>query len=248
MSQLAQRPDAAPVPALADGAPLPAHRDRPLYFAVKRCIDVLGSSALLVLLSPLLFLVALAIKLDSRGPVLFAQERAASRRRVQRGQAAWELGTFRIYKFRTMVHDAGSDIHEAHVRAFVDGSIDGTNGNGAAFKLRGDPRVTRVGKLLRKLSIDELPQLVNVLAGDMSLVGPRPVPLYEAVLYRGAARERFDAPPGITGLWQVSGRCDVSFEEMIRLDVEYVRSQSLRLDLAILLRTLPAVFFMRGAG
>ncbi len=222
--------------------------ERPFFFAVKRCLDVLVAVVLLLVLAPLLLLVALAIVLETPGPVLFSQERAGSRRRTAGGTTTWEARPFRVYKFRTMVPNAGSGAHEAHVRAFVEGRIEWANGAGAAFKLRSDPRVTRVGRLLRKTSIDELPQLVNVLRGEMSLVGPRPVPLYEAELYGARERERFHALPGITGLWQVNGRCDLSFEEMIRLDLEYVRRRSLALDLCILARTLPAVLSTRGAG
>jgi exopolysaccharide production protein ExoY len=222
--------------------------DRPLYFAAKRSLDVLVAGVLLLVLAPVLLLVALAIVVETPGPILFSQQRAGSRRRSEGGKATWEARSFRVYKFRTMVRDAGSALHEAHIRAFVEGRIERATGAGATFKLRSDPRVTRVGRVLRRTSIDELPQLVNVLAGQMSLVGPRPVPLYEAELYRPWERERFNALPGITGLWQVNGRCDLSFEEMIRLDVEYIRRRSLALDLAILARTPPAVLSMRGAG
>ena len=222
--------------------------DRPLYFVAKRSLDVLVAGLLLLVLAPVLLLVALAIVLETPGPVLFSQQRAGSRRRSTGGEATWEVRSFRIYKFRTMVRDADSVLHEAHIRAFVEARLENDNGAGATFKLRSDPRVTLVGRVLRRTSIDELPQLINVLVGQMSLVGPRPVPLYEAELYSPRERERLHALPGITGLWQVNGRCDLSFDEMIRLDVEYVRRRSLALDLAILARTLPAVLSMRGAG
>jgi lipopolysaccharide/colanic/teichoic acid biosynthesis glycosyltransferase len=222
--------------------------DRPLYFAAKRFLDVLVAGVLLLVLAPLLLLVALAITLETPGRVLFSQQRAGSRRRTEGGKAIWEARVFRIYKFRTMVQSADSVLHEAHIKAFVAGRIDQGDGAAATFKLRSDPRVTRVGRFLRKTSIDELPQLVNVLVGQMSLVGPRPVPLYEAELYRPWERERFSALPGVTGLWQVNGRCELSFDEMIRLDVEYVRRRSLALDVSILVRTIPAVLSMRGAG
>jgi lipopolysaccharide/colanic/teichoic acid biosynthesis glycosyltransferase len=231
-----------------DYAAIPSPNKRRLYFTLKRSLDVVLASFLLLILAPFLLVVFLLIKLDSPGPVIFSQERAGVRRRTLNGQTGWEPTTFRVYKFRTMYHAADSRLHEDHVRAFVEGRLASATGARAKFKLRDDPRVTRVGSVLRRLSMDELPQLANVLAGDMSLVGPRPVPLYERELYDAEQAERFAALPGITGLWQVSGRCDVPFEEMIRLDIEYVRRQSLLLDLKILVRTIPAVLSARGAG
>jgi len=226
----------------------PAARDGLLYFPVKRCLDVVVAGVLVLVLAPFLLVVAAAIALETPGPVLFSQQRAGSRRRRKHGTTAWELRSFRVLKFRTMIRDADPVLHEAHIRAFVEGRVAAENGSGATFKLHSDPRVTRVGRFLRKTSIDELPQLFNVLVGHMSLVGPRPVPLYEAALYGPSERERFHALPGITGLWQVNGRCELPFEEMIRFDAEYVRARSLRLDLWILARTVPAILSMRGAG
>jgi lipopolysaccharide/colanic/teichoic acid biosynthesis glycosyltransferase len=223
-------------------------RDGLLYFPVKRCLDVAVAGVLVLVLAPFLLAIAAAIALETRGPVLFSQQRAGSRRRRKHGTTAWEPRSFRVLKFRTMIRDADPVLHEAHIRAFVEGRVAAENGGGATFKLHSDPRVTRVGRVLRKTSIDELPQLFNVLVGHMSLVGPRPVPLYEAALYGPSERERLCALPGITGLWQVSGRCELPFEEMIRLDVEYVRRRSLWLDLSILARTLPAIVSGRGAG
>jgi lipopolysaccharide/colanic/teichoic acid biosynthesis glycosyltransferase len=218
-----------------------------LYFAAKRGLDLTLSSALLLLLSPLLLLIAVAIKVDSRGPVLFVQERVGARRWARGRAAVWEVRTFPVYKFRSMVADADQAVHRAYIKAFVDGQVEAAGGDGAMFKLTGDPRVTRVGRLLRRSSLDELPQLVNVLKGEMSLVGPRPVPTYEVAEYQEWHRERLAALPGITGIWQVKGRCQVSFEGMVRMDIEYVRSRSLWLDVRLLLLTLPAVLSGRGA-
>ena len=232
---------------MSDTAKIVVGRDEsPAYQAAKRCLDVILAGVLLVALLPLLLLVGVLIKLDSAGPILFSQERVGSRR-VRGGGGRWQITSFRVLKFRTMVTNADPRLHEAHVQAFVAGRLNGAGG-AAPFKLHDDPRVTRVGALLRKASIDELPQLVNVLAGHMSLVGPRPVPLYEVSHYSPEHWQRFAARPGITGLWQVSGRCAVSFEEMTRLDLEYVRQKSLRLDVKILLATIPAVVSTTGAG
>ena len=218
-----------------------------LYFACKRCMDVTLAAAMLIVLFPLLLLIAVLIKLDAPGPVIFAQERVGARRRSNDGRTTWENRPFRVYKFRTMVHNADPSIHEAYTKAFVRGLVGAPDGPGAKFKLTNDPRVTRVGRILRSTSLDELPQLVNVLKGEMSLVGPRPVPTYEVAEYQPWHRERLAALPGITGVWQVSARCQVSFEGMIRMDIAYVRSRSLWLDLRILLLTVPAVLSGRGA-
>jgi lipopolysaccharide/colanic/teichoic acid biosynthesis glycosyltransferase len=212
-----------------------------------------GAGLCLIVLSPLLAVCVALIKIESNGPAIFVQVRAGCRRsrRVPDGgrtRAAWELRSFRFFKLRSMINDADPSIHEAHVRDFVAGQPTNRGTPGARFKLVADQRVTRVGKVLRRTSLDELPQLVNVLRGDMSLVGPRPVPMYEVALYDDHHFARFRAKPGITGLWQVNGRCDVSFEEMMQLDLRYVEHQSLLLDLKILMKTVPAVLRGRGAG
>jgi len=218
------------------------------YFAVKRSIDLAVGSLLLGLLLPLMLLVGAAIKLDSRGPVFFVQERVGARRRSQNGRNRWEVRTFRFLKFRSMVAGADQSPHIQHIRAFVRGQLQNEETSGTAkFKLAHDARVTRVGRALRRTSLDELPQLVHVVTGDMSLVGPRPVPLYEVAEYRDSDAERLMAVPGITGLWQVSGRADVPFSEMVRMDCEYIRKRSLWLDLKILAATVPAVVSGRGA-
>jgi exopolysaccharide biosynthesis polyprenyl glycosylphosphotransferase len=195
--------------------------------AVKRLIDVAGAAAGLVLLAPVLLAIAAAIKLTSPGPVLFAQERYGLRKR-----------RFRMIKFRTMVPEAEA------LQALVEARNEAV---GPVFKMRDDPRTTPIGRLLRRSSLDELPQLVNVLLGDMSLVGPRPLPLRDVQRFdRPWLMRRFSVPPGLTGLWQVSGRSDLTFDEWITLDLAYIDNWSLRLDLRILLRTIPAVF--RGTG
>jgi len=202
----------------------------------------------LVGLLPLMLVAALLIKLDSSGPVFFLQERIGSKRRVQDGQIRWEVQKFKIYKFRTMVKDADDSLHRAYVKAFVHGSVEALSDSAAPFKLNADPRLTGIGHFLRKTSLDELPQLINVLIGDMSLVGPRPVPEYEVAEYREVWHHgRLATIPGITGLWQINGRGQVSFEEMVQLDLEYIRRQSLWLDLKILLVTVPTVLSGRGA-
>jgi len=207
---------------------------------IKRSIDVLLSSAALVLLSPLLAVIAAAIKLSSDGPVLFRQERL--------GQYGIP---FTFLKFRSMRANNDSTIHEEYVKQFISGKV---NGPGSAetglgvYKLTEDPRVTQVGKLLRKTSLDELPQFWNVLRGDMSLVGPRPPIPYEYSIYDIWHRRRLlEVRPGITGLWQVNGRSRMRFDEMVRLDLQYARAWSLALDLKILLQTPRAVFSAEGA-
>jgi lipopolysaccharide/colanic/teichoic acid biosynthesis glycosyltransferase len=192
-------------------------------------------------------LIAVLIKLDSPGPVIFTQERVGAKRQWLGRQAIWIIRNFTMYKFRSMVQNADSSVHEAYIRDFVEGRAQASPENGGKFKLTNDSRVTRIGHLLRKFSLDELPQLFNVLRGDMSLVGPRPVPPYEVACYGSGHHKRLAALPGITGFWQVKGRCRVSFEEMIRMDIDYIRNASLSLDLKILFLTIPAVLSRRGA-
>jgi exopolysaccharide biosynthesis polyprenyl glycosylphosphotransferase len=194
---------------------------------LKRGTDVVLAAVLLVLTAPLLALVALAIKLTSRGPVIYVS------RRVGLGQQR-----FRCYKFRTM---------QANARALQAQLEEHNEADGAVFKIRDDPRVTPLGRWLRALSIDELPQLVNVLRGDMSLVGPRPLPLRDNDLLVAWHKQRHVVLPGMTGLWQVSGRSNASFADMIRLDLDYIDEWSPWLDLSILLRTVTAVFGSHGA-
>jgi len=232
-----------PDPAIA----LTTDGDRELYFLCKRLIDVVLTVLLLLLLLPLMVVIAVAITLDTPGPVFFVQERVGVRRRSEQGRTFWETRTFPFYKFRSMAAGADQSLHAEHVRAFVEGRVNAVEGGKAKFKLAHDPRVTRVGRILRRTSLDELPQLFNVLKGEMSLVGPRPVPTYEVAQYRESDTERLMALPGITGLWQVGGRGEVPFSEMIRMDRDYVRNQTVWLDLKILVATLPAVLSGRGA-
>jgi lipopolysaccharide/colanic/teichoic acid biosynthesis glycosyltransferase len=207
-----------------------------LQLGAKRAIDVLIAATALVVLSPLLLLVAAIIKLESRGPAVFHQERLGS------GGAP-----FTLYKFRTMTDGNDSAIHQKYVKQLITSGSEELKDDTGTFKLVHDPRVTRSGRVLRRLSIDELPQLLNVLNGEMSLVGPRPPLRYEAELYSARAIRRLTCTPGITGLWQVSGRCQTTFDEMVDLDLRYIDEWSLWLDVKILARTLPAVVGRKGA-
>jgi len=218
-----------------------------LYFAAKRGLDVILAGLLLILLSPLILVIAILIRLDSAGPIFFTQERVGARRQSMGRQAIWMIRNFTMYKFRSMVQNADSSVHEAYIKDFVEGRAQATPESGGKFKLTNDPRVTPLGRLLRKFSLDELPQLINVLKGDMSLVGPRPVPPYEVACYGNGHHKRLAALPGITGFWQVKGRGRVTFEEMIRMDIQYVDNASLWLDLKVLFLTIPAVLSRRGA-
>ena len=221
-------------------------RDNTVYFYSKRLVDITLALLSLTVLLPIMVIIAILIKLDTPGPVLFLHERVGSKRRSENGQTHWQVRNFHVYKFRTMVHNADQSLHQAYIKAFVEGRIQLT-GSEDKYKLTNDPRVTRIGHLLRKTSLDELPQLFNVLKGEMSLVGPRPVPPYEVAGYKAHHHERLARLPGITGLWQVEGRGLVTFEEMISMDIQYVRSQSLWLDFKILFMTIPAVLSRRGA-
>ncbi len=195
----------------------------------KRIIDLTGAALLLLFAAPVLLLAAIAIKLDSAGPAFFVQERIGLNKR-----------RFRMIKFRTMSADAESRMKEIEHLNEKTGPI---------FKIRDDPRVTRVGRWLRKTSVDELPQLINVLLGDMSIVGPRPLSLRDALRMELAwQKRRFSVKPGLTCLWQVSGRSNLSFEQWMQLDLEYIDHWSLGLDASILLRTIPAIVLARGAS
>jgi lipopolysaccharide/colanic/teichoic acid biosynthesis glycosyltransferase len=222
-------------------------RESAFYYYGKRLMDLVLATLLLVFCFPLMLLIAILIKLDTPGPVFFVQERVGARRRSEGGRTTWKVENFCVHKFRSMVADADQSVHQAHIKAFVEGSIQTTDMDKSKFKLKDDPRVTRIGRILRKTSLDEVPQLFNVIKGEMSLVGPRPVPTYEVAEYQARHHERLAALPGITGLWQVKGRSQVSFEEMIAMDIDYVRSRSLWLDIKVLFLTVPAVLSGRGA-
>ena len=207
---------------------------------IKRLMDVTGSLVLLVLLSPVFFIIAAAIKLTSRGPILFKQQRVG------------EHGTpFTFLKFRSMYVNNDASKHKEYVRQLIAGQAEKNPANGSKegiFKLTNDPRITRVGSFLRRTSLDELPQFLNVLRGEMSLVGPRPPVPYEVEAYATWHRRRLlEAKPGITGLWQVQGRSRVGFDDMVRLDLQYARLSSPWLDVKILLQTPKAVIAGDGA-
>jgi lipopolysaccharide/colanic/teichoic acid biosynthesis glycosyltransferase len=188
-----------------------------------------------------MLVIALLVRWDSPGPALFRQERVGARRRTGAQQGGWEVTRFTFYKFRTMHNGASSELHRAFVCAFIQDDratmADLQGGDTQVRKLVNDPRVTRVGRFLRKASLDELPQLWNVLKGDMSLVGPRPPIPYEVDEYEAWHRRRLETKPGLTGWWQVTARSAAEFEEMVRLDVWYIEHQSFWLDLQILLKT-----------
>ena len=208
------------------------------FQVLKRGMDILGSLALLLLLSPLLLAIAGLVKLSSRGPVLFYHMRI--------GQM---LKPFMMYKFRSMHADADHGVHHNYMSWFITSSGKRQEqDNNQIFKLTNDPRITPIGHFLRKTSLDELPQLWNVLVGEMSLVGPRPPLWYEVQQYKPWHRHRvLDAKPGITGLWQVIGRSRTTFDEMVRLDLRYARGRSLWADIKILLATPAAVIKGKGA-
>lgn len=203
----------------------------------KRLVDITGSLVAIVLASPIFLAIAVAVKLTSKGPVLFRQQRVG-----QYGRK------FTFLKFRSMRVNNDHAIHEAYVKNLIAGSIDAKGSGTKVFKITDDPRVTRVGKFLRKTSLDEIPQFLNVLMGDMSLVGPRPPIPYEVDAYEIWHRRRLLAvKPGITGLWQVNGRSKTTFDEMVRLDLQYAKSWSIWLDLKILVQTPRAVIAGDGA-
>jgi exopolysaccharide biosynthesis polyprenyl glycosylphosphotransferase len=215
---------------LLDGMPMVTIRSGPpdgWELMAKRVIDVCGSMMLLLATAPLLLLAALLIKLDSPGPILFRQERVGLNKR-----------RFALIKFRTMGTDAERQQTLMESLNEADGPV---------FKIKKDPRVTRVGRFLRRFSIDELPQLFNVLKGEMSLVGPRPLPVRDAErMVVQWHKRRFSMKPGLTCLWQVNGRSDVNFDHWVRLDLQYIDNWSLEMDLKILLKTIPTV--LKGAG
>jgi exopolysaccharide biosynthesis polyprenyl glycosylphosphotransferase len=197
--------------------------------ALKRAIDIGGSLAALVLFSPIFVLTFILIKLEDRGPVFFCQQRVGAGGRL-----------FGIWKFRSMIVNA-DQIKDQLI-------LDNQHGQtGVTFKMKNDPRITKVGKWIRKLSIDEFPQFFNVLCGEMSLVGPRPPVSREVATYKASHLRRLRVKPGITCLWQIGGRADIDFEGQVRLDLKYIRSSSVFNDIVILLKTVPAVLFGKGA-
>src|SRR3954447_8587174 len=202
----------------------------------KRLFDLLVASLCLVVLAPVLLVVAVLVRASSPGGALFRQTRLGRYGRP-----------FVLYKFRTMYVNCPDDLHRAYVRKLLVDDQPPAGGESGLFKLEGDPRVTRVGRLLPRTSIDELPQLFNVIRGEMSLVGPRPALAWEAEMFGSAYASRFVVPPGLTGLWQVSGRNSLTMRQGLVLDLEYVARRSFALDLKILVKTVPAVFTTSGA-
>lgn len=208
---------------------------------LKRCMDIAGSLLALVMFSPLLLVIALAVKLTSAGPIWYRQTRVGTGGRP-----------FTFLKFRSMFHNSDPSLHRAYVERMIAGDdvahVHGGTTAGRVYKLVNDPRITPIGRVLRRSSLDELPQFVNVLKGEMSLVGPRPPLPYEVERYSSWHRRRvLEVPPGLTGLWQVRGRSRTNFDEMVRLDLQYASQWSLWLDLKILLTTPVAVIFGAGA-
>ena len=197
------------------------------YFILKRMIDILGALCGVIVISPVMIIVAIWIKLDSKGPVFFAQDR------VGRGGKK-----FVMYKFRSMCTDAECLLGKLKKENEMSGPM---------FKMKDDPRITRVGKFVRKTSIDELPQLFNILKGDMSLVGPRPSLPKEVVQFTSFQKRRLVAKPGLTCYWQVNGRSDVSFEEWMEMDVEYIENRNTWLDITLIFKTVGVLFGDEGA-
>lgn len=203
-----------------------ADMSKPVYFFFKRLMDILCSGLAIIVLSPLLFIVAVAIKIESKGPVVFCQERIGK-----------DGKSFYMYKFRSMCVNAEDILEKLESKNEVDGPV---------FKMKDDPRVTKVGKFIRKFSIDELMQLFNILKGDMSIVGPRPALPSEVAEYDDFARNRLKVKPGLTCYWQVMGRSNLSFDEWMHLDAKYIKEMSLWLDIKLILKTIPAV--LKGDG
>ncbi len=211
------------------------HPRRTFINGTRRTLDLLVATILLLLALPLVTLIALAIRIDSKGPVFFRQ------RRVGRGQRQ-----FTMLKFRTMRRDADATRHRKYVQTLIDGTDHPERGR--LYKLSVDDRITRIGRILRSWSLDELPQLLNVLRGDMALVGPRPVIPYEVEMYPEEYLRRFAVKPGLTGLWQVSGRNERTYDEMVSFDIQYAEAASLLLDLRILAKTVPVVLRRQGVA
>jgi lipopolysaccharide/colanic/teichoic acid biosynthesis glycosyltransferase len=224
---------------------------RNLYFAAKRAFDFSVAATALVLLLPLFLLLGVLIKLDTAGPAIFKQTRMGARRRKDGDRELWETVPFTFYKLRTMQNNADSTPHKDFVKALImkdtagmaaiQGEENGTK------KLVNDTRVTKFGRFLRKSSLDELPQLWNVVKGDMSLVGPRPPIPYELEVYEPWHRRRFQATQGITGFWQVEARSSVEFDDIVRLDIWYAEHQSLWMDIKLMLKTPLSVLSLKGA-
>lgn len=224
---------------MVDGIPLVGMRCTNIVgfnWMLKRALDIVASTVLLIVGAPLMIGVALAIRVSSKGPIFYIQERVGYRGEV-----------FPFFKFRSMHINNDNAIHKDYTRQWITENKAHTEGDEqVVHKIVDDPRIFKVGKFIRRYSIDELPQLLNVFRGDMSLIGPRPALAYEVEVYSEWHRRRFEAPPGITGLWQVSGRNRLSFEQMIELDIEYLENWSLSTDIQILFRTVSVVLFEKA--
>jgi lipopolysaccharide/colanic/teichoic acid biosynthesis glycosyltransferase len=221
------------------------------YYTIKRILDTIIAFCLLMLLLPIMIVIALLIFVYSPGPVFFVQKRVGVKRHFFEGQMYWKKENFNCFKFRTMKVNSDPAIHQAYVKALIENDeAEMTALQGAASqprKLVNDPRIIAPGKLLRKLSLDELPQLWNVFIGDMSLIGPRPAIPYEVELYKPFHMRRLEAQPGITGLQQVYARSSADFDKQVQFDIDYIDNQSLWLDLKILLKTPLVVISTKGA-
>ena len=225
MSSKVGSPESIPYPFIR------IRQDKRLYFLVKRLLDVVLAAVFLFVSAPVLAFIALCIRLDSPGPVIFRQKRVGKDGRI-----------FTCYKFRSMYNSSPDPRERAFMKAFIHGQISGSaHKAGSTFKGHQRGRVTRVGRILRRTSLDELPQLINVLRGDMSIVGPRPHIVSEVDEYASWHRRRLTAQPGITGWAQVNGRSCLTFDQLVRYDIEYIERQSLAFDLAILLKTVTVV-------
>ncbi len=227
--------------------------ERAGYFLLKRLLDIFVSFGLLLLFSPLFLLISLLIRIDSPGPAIYSQKRVGCRHSWKGKTLHKEVRQFTFFKFRTMYQNSDDSIHRQFIHAYIHNDLEGmarlqkgTVEQGNEFKLNGDPRITRVGRILRKTSMDELPQFWNVLTGDMSLVGPRPAIPYEVEMYEPWHMTRLSTRPGLTGLWQVTARNSASFDDLVRIDLEYIEKQSFWLDLKILFMTPLAIFDRRG--
>lgn len=202
-------------------------KKNPAYLKFKRGMDIILSAAALVFLAPVFLLTALAIKLEDGGPVLFCQYRAGK-----------NMEAFKIYKFRSMFVNADARMPEL---------MKDNEQTGHAFKIKDDPRITRVGKFIRKVSIDELPQLINVIKGDMSIVGPRPILTFQMEECSSYERQRLVVQPGLTCYWQIGGRANIDWKDWVEMDLDYIEDMSLWTDIKIILKTVPAVFDREGA-
>ena len=230
------------------------NKQKALYYFVKRLIDLIVVVLSLIALLPVMLLIAFLIKRDSPGSAIFVQKRITAKLKFNGKTYYWEQVPFNIYKFRTMKTDAKATSHYEFMQAYISGDAEALAKIRAKrkieksqYKLTNDPRVTRLGKFLRKTSLDELPQFINILKGEMSLVGPRPPIPYEVEMYKSWHHQRLETPQGITGLWQVEGRSSTTFDEMVELDIKYIKKQSFWLDIKLLLLTIPAAIIGKGA-